>query len=95
MQRAVDRELRLDRFEAQILLVDDQQRRDVLEPRAGPIAVDQEPIGRRLRRDDDREPVDIGRDRFGAAPRIDALDEVAARLDGLDRRAVGRRQVPQ
>ena len=56
---------------------------------ARPVAIDQEPIRRGFRGHHDGQPVDVGGDGFGAAARIDALDEIAARLDGLDGRPVG------
>ncbi len=37
--------------------------------------------------------IDIRGHRFGPAARIDALDEIAARLDGFDRRAIGGRRI--
>ena len=86
-------ELGLDRFPCQIGFVDDQHRRDLLQMRTRPVPVDQEPVRVGLRRHHDRQPVDIGGDGLGAAPRIDAFDQVAARLDRFNGRAVGRRSM--
>ena len=92
-QPAVCLNLRLDPAAVQVGLVDDQHRGDVLDRGRRPVPVHQEPVGSGFGGHDDGEPVDVGRDRLGAAASIDPLDHVAARFHRLDRRAVGVRQL--
>ena len=89
VQLSVFVELRLNCIRAQIFFVHDDQRSQVLEHGAGPVAVHQEPVCGRLGRHDHDQLVDIRRHRLGASARVDSFDEIAARLDGLYRRAVG------
>jgi hypothetical protein len=59
----------------------------ILEPRASPVAVRQEPIRQRLGCDHDGEPVDVGGNGLGAPARVDAFDQIAPGFDGFDRGA--------
>ena len=74
---------------AKIRFVDDQHGRDVLQMRARPVAIDQKPVRSGFRRHHDGEPVDVRGNRFGAAPRVDALDQIAARLDRFHGGSIG------
>src|SRR5450432_2198927 len=82
-------EFRLEGCRTQIQLIDDEQSVQVLQYGTGPVAVDQKPVRRGFRGHHDRELVDIRGDRLGPAARVDAFDEVAARLDGLDPGPIG------
>ena len=82
----------LDRFRRSLLLTM-SRRVQFLEHGSRPVAVHQEPVRRRLRRHDDGQSVDVGGHRLGAAARIDSFDEIAARLDRLDGRAIGGRWI--
>ncbi len=67
------------RFEIEIALVDDEQRRDVLEVRAGQEAVDDEPLGRGRGGDHHRETGDVGGNGLRAAAVVDAFEHVVTR----------------
>ncbi len=86
-EHAVVGELRREIIAPQVRLVEDQQRLDVLQARARPIAVDDEPVGERLAGGDHGDAVQVGGDRLGASAGIDALEEIAARLERLDGRS--------
>src|SRR5271155_426785 len=92
-QVAIGVEFRLEGPYSEIELVDDEYRVQFLQHRPGPVAVDQEPVRRRFQGHHDGQPVDVGGDGFRAPARVDAFDEIAARLDGRDPGPVGRGRV--
>jgi len=90
VQAAIGLEFRLDGLYSQIQLIDDEQGVQVLQGSARPVAIDEEPIRCGFRGHHDGQPVDVGRYGLGTPARVDALDEIAAWLNGLDGRSIGR-----
>ena len=88
-QGAIRRQFGLEGGGAEVRFIDDQQGRDVLQMRARPVAIDQEPVRSGFRGHHDGEAVDVRGNRLGAAPRIDALDQVAARFDRFHGGSIG------